>query len=123
MNFSTGLWDRFFGKKTTLEIPDQDGAIINRVVSIKWLSEMIRQGKITPVDNIILTHILDPLAKDGYVAEHWTIGEDVSQDSVDKFINTKTKELYAMVVYKNGEGSTYLLKKEKFDEVLNAYEY
>ncbi|MFC5651230.1 hypothetical protein ACFPYJ_19385 [Paenibacillus solisilvae] len=47
--FSVGLFDRLFGKKTTLEIPDGNGNIIKHNVTVKWLETMQKQGKISVV--------------------------------------------------------------------------
>lgn len=48
MKTSIGLWDRLFGKKVTMEIP-HEGTIVNRIVSKKWLDQMIEQGKMSTV--------------------------------------------------------------------------
>ena len=118
MKFSLGFLDQLFGEKITLELPDGNGKIVKRTVTKKWMDQMMNQGKMSIVTDVIRVHILDPLYEDGYKVENWTIGEDINQETVTNFQDPQTGDLYAIVVYENGKGKTMVLKKELFDDGL-----
>lgn len=134
MRTDMGLFDRLFGKKTTLQLPRQDGSIHEIKVTLRWLEEMERLGKISPVGGqTIKVHILDPQAglgqalglsddaldrlgitraPDVYRVEEWTIGEHISADEYKRFADPRTRELYVLLVYKAGKSSTRACPKE-----------
>ncbi|CCC86290.1 hypothetical protein PPM_p0140 (plasmid) [Paenibacillus polymyxa M1] len=60
--FSVGLFDRLFGKKTTLELSDGSGGIVKRTVTEKWLETMQEQGKISVVRESALDSISTEMA-------------------------------------------------------------
>ncbi|KAA8748205.1 hypothetical protein [Paenibacillus sp. UASWS1643] len=47
--FSVGIFDRLFGKKTTLELTDSKGSVVERIVTEKWLETMKEQEKVSVV--------------------------------------------------------------------------
>ncbi|MGE7828522.1 hypothetical protein [Paenibacillus sp. NPDC093718] len=55
--FSVGLFDRLFGKKTTLELSDGKGGMVKRTVTEKWLKTMQKQGEMSVVRESTLTSI------------------------------------------------------------------
>jgi hypothetical protein len=119
--FSVGLIDRLFGKRTTLEIPGGNGKIIKRTVTEKWLETMQKQGKMSIVTDIVRAHILDPMADEGYGVSYWKIGEYISAEQVDTFKDPETGDIYILVVYE-GEGAvTRIIKKEIFEQVFEEF--
>jgi hypothetical protein len=128
MRTDLGLFDRLFGRKTTLEVPLPDGGSRTIRVTERWLKEMVRLGKISPVGGQrITTHILDPRAGMGallglpdeevatlgqstaseiYRVEQWVVGEDVPAELYNRFRDPETGDLYILVIYKDGEPST-----------------
>lgn len=107
-----GIWDALFGKRITLNVPSDNG--VKQVqVTEKWFSKMEQDGKFTPVSTeTVNVNILDPIGKELHIVENWTIGKHVAKETYDKFIDSETKELYAMRRYKDGKVEVYLTKKE-----------
>lgn len=112
MKFYVGLWDLFFGEKVTLEVPGDDGDIIKRVVTKKWLEKMQSESKATRVSTVTV-HILDTT---GYSIEEWGIGTDVNAATVDKFRDPGTGNLYALSFYEGGKPKTIVLTKAQWEE-------
>ena len=46
MRADMGLFDRLFGEKAVVELPQPDGSVRKVKVSVRWLDEMARLGKI-----------------------------------------------------------------------------
>ena len=102
-----GLIDSFFGKKVTLNLTDEDGKPIKRVVSEKQLKQWEAEGKISVLPTIRV-HILDPM---GSHTADWQIGKDISQEIVTKARDPETGDLYALKVYEAGVPKTSVLPK------------
>ncbi|WP_018759608.1 hypothetical protein [Paenibacillus terrigena] len=60
--FSVGLFDRLFGKKTTLELSDGKGGIVKRTVTEKWLATMQEQGEMSVVRESAINSISSDMA-------------------------------------------------------------
>lgn len=52
MTYSTGLWDRLFGKRAELGGPVPDGTTRRVSVTEAWLDKAVAEGKITPSDQV-----------------------------------------------------------------------
>ncbi len=113
MRFSTGLLDYLFGEKVTVEVPGDDGQVIRRRVTRKWLAKMEQDGKARRIEGDVVR--VQHLATDGYQVEHWVVGRDVSADDVQRFRDPKTGEMYAMSMFEDGKPTTYLLSKDKWE--------
>lgn len=127
MRFDVGLVDRLFGKKTTLELPGPGGTLRTVSVSVKWLEKMQLEGRITLAPpREVKVHILDPggplrvemglsgSSEEYYVAT-WIVGEDISEDQCERFIDRKTDAIYAMTVYEKGIPKTSIVHKDLWD--------
>ena len=113
MKFSVGFWDSIFGDKILLELPNSDGKIIKRKVSKRWLEKMKSEGQIKDID-AIRVHMIDP--DKGYTIGHWIIGKDIDEDTVNKFRDKNTGDLYAITYYENGEPKVSVMIKSLWDE-------
>jgi len=125
--FSVGLWDWLFGERVEIQL--QTGQ--SRSVTKKWIEKMEQSGKMKQIDDhLIRVHILDPSAglnhllsedtvrQGHYRQEFWTIGEDISEETVSTFRDSKTDSLYILMARRDGNDdvSPYILKKEIWDE-------
>lgn len=113
-----GLFDSLFGKKVTLEIPDQDGNIVKRKISKKMFDEMIAKGELHPSDTV-KAHILDP--NQGYYSADWVVGQDISEEHVEKFA-TPSSEIYVVVAYERGEPNVMITTKEIWDKQRSIFD-
>ena len=111
-----GIFNILFGKKVTLEIPDENGNIVKRKVSKKFLDECIEQGKVKP---IITVHILNPIK--GYYTAEYVVGEHIKKEEVDEFADSKG-DIYMCVYYEKGEPNWLLLKEKIWKEHKKVYE-
>lgn len=106
MKFDTGLWDRLFGERITLQVPGPHGQPREVSVTRKWLALQERQGSISPLHDVVPVSVADPFR--GCYEAVWKIGEDVDAATVKERTDPETGRLYAMVVYEQGEPKTYL---------------
>ena len=53
MKFSTGFIDGLFGKKTTIEMPQEDGTTREVPVTEAWLNKMQAEGKISMSEKLM----------------------------------------------------------------------
>lgn len=120
MKYSMGIWDRLFGEKVVLEIPDASGNIIKKKVTSRWFKHMQALEKVSLIPTVCV-HILDPLIPEPTTA-YYRIGEEITQEQVDKFLDSKTQAIYALIVYSNGEPRMYLVIKPVWDETKRAME-
>lgn len=110
MRTSMGFWDAVFGKRGALELPLPDGTTKTVKVTEKWLAEMQRQGKITPVNApVVIVHTITKLAGDredeslfSEGSEQWIVGRDIQKHEYDKVKDEETGDLYAFVMPEDG---------------------
>jgi hypothetical protein len=129
-----GLFDRLFGKKANIALPKPDGSVRQATVTVRWLREMERLGKISPVGaQTVKVHILDPQAGLGQAlglpdaqlqelgmstaveihrVEEWTIGKEISAEQYKKVHDLGTRDVYVMLVYDAGKPSTHFVRKD-----------
>jgi hypothetical protein len=135
MRFDMGLFDRLFGKKATVELPLPGGGVRRVRVSVRWLREMERQGKISPVSSkrAVKVHVLDPqaglgaalglteadaaglgitVAADSYRTEEWVVGEHISAEQYSSFREERTGDLFVFIIYRDGKRSTHVVRPE-----------
>lgn len=113
-----GILDFLFGKKVTLEIPDQNGNIVKRKISKKTFDEMIAKGDLKRADTL-KAHILDP--NKGYYSEDWVVGEDIPKEHAEKFA-TPLSEIYVVVAYESGERKVIVTTKEIWDKQRSIFD-
>ena len=113
-----GLFDFLFGKKVTLEIPDQNRNIVKRKISKKMFDEMIAKGDLKCADTV-KAHILDP--NRGYYSEDWVVGEDISKEHVEKFA-TPSSEIYVAIAYESGGPNIMITTKEIWDKQRSIFD-
>ena len=112
MQFSVGVFDAVFGKKVTINLTDPEGKPVQRVVTEKWLDKMAEEGKATPVvpDNVL------SVTEEEY-RTHWTIDKDVSQETVRKFRDEATGELYASLFFREGTPQVVVMTRASWEEL------
>jgi hypothetical protein len=141
MKTSTGFWDALFGERVTMEITLSNGSVKKVAVTKKWLKKMKSEGKVTPTSPLIVRvnifgskgdvpfdqfddfdDLMDAIWKpiDEHRIEYWTVGEQIAQEKYEKFLDPKTKELYAMTHYEDGELHTFLLQKDLWIKALDG---
>lgn len=88
-----------------------------------------KEKKLSNGDTVVV-NILDPMGgvsaydmyfngeQPGQLArkQKMIIGQDIPLDTCNKFLDSKTKEIYMMIVYKNGSPETYVMRKDKWLE-------
>jgi len=107
-----GLFGSLFGKKITVQLPDEQGRIVERKITKKMFDKLVTQGIIQEID-AVQAHILDPLK--GYYVSNWRLGEDIDRETADKFA-TENKQLYVAIAYEEGEPQTMVMKKEVWEK-------
>jgi len=144
MRTDMGFFDRLFGKKVTIQLPGPDGSVREVTVTARWVEEMERLGKMTPVaGQTVKVHILDPQAGLGgtlglsedeieefgmstavqtYRVEEWTIGERISAEQYRAFRDPGTRDVYVLLVYEAGKPTTHLVRKEIWNQARAAIE-
>ena len=141
MKTSVGFWDALFGERVTLEIPSSNGGINKVKVTKKWMNKMQCEGNMKQVSPpIIKVNILDPMGgvtfdqfddpeefvdalgepRDEHLIEYWTIGEQVPKDQYEKFLDPKSKELYAITEYEDGKPSRFLIQRNLWEQAREA---
>jgi hypothetical protein len=127
MKFSTGLFDSLFGKKTTLEIPQDDGTLKKVRVTEAWLKRMKNEGHFTiseVSDQVVNFHVL---GLNRIETQKLRVGTDIPKAKYEKLKDDESGDLYGMTVYKNGTQTTNVISKqmwkmakEQYDEIEEA---
>lgn len=118
MKTSVSFWDALFGERVTLEIPSSNGGVKKVEVTKKWMEKMECERKMKKVSSpTVKVNILDPY---GDRIEYWTIGEDMSKEQYEKFLDSKTKELYAITKYEDGKPSIFLIQRTLWVQARDA---
>ena len=134
MKTYVGLWDALFGVRTTMEFPSSTGGMKRVSVTMKWLEQMQRERKITPISQPMVrvnifdnrsgltpeqieemepTQLMDTwLERSPFIVEHWTVGIEVPEEMHRKFLDPETEELYAIRQYENGEPRVCLVRRD-----------
>lgn len=121
MRFSVGILDSLFGKRITLETADEKGTIIKREVTKKWLEKMEQEGKMSTINKpLIKVHMLHVL--NGYKVLYWTIGEDIDENTVHKYKDPKTDDIYATTYFENGDPRVMVLNKQLWEDARTKME-
>jgi hypothetical protein len=139
MKTSVGFWDALFGKKAKMELPLPNGEIKKITVTMKWLEKMKHEGKMKEISTrTVKVNILDPMAgvsindlEDGIFnnpgnpqndirIEFWTIGDRIPEEQYQKFLDSETKELYAITSYDDGKPSTFLVQRSLWETTRKA---
>lgn len=115
VRFSVGLLDKLFGEKVVVTLPQQDGTSRQRTVTRKWLERVEAEGKIQRQDAAGVP--VRMLGLTGYETEHWTIGEELTQEEYDHFFDQGAGAVHAMRMMREGSPVTYLLAKQQWLEM------
>ncbi len=110
-----GLFKNLFGKKIEITVTDENGISRAKQVLESDLKQWERDGKISMMKTIKA----NVAGLNGVRIEEWTIGVDVSKESIDKFADKTTGELYVGEHYKKGEPIQYLMMKDAWEDYKN----
>jgi hypothetical protein len=116
MKFSTGFFDGLFGKKTTLQVPQEDGTTRQVPVTEAWLKKMEAEGTISMSEkpsNTVPFHVIGP---DGSETRHLRVGVDIPDAQYQKLKDPNTGALYGLTVYESGTPKTAVIGKTIWDQ-------
>ena len=113
MKMALSLWDYLFGREVTIELPGPDNELIQRKVTKKWIESKQREGNMVKTD-VVRVHVLHVIS--GVTIQHWSIGEDIDAEAVEKFRDSESGAIYAMVHFENGEEVTHLMAKHLWED-------
>jgi len=122
MKYHTGLFDKLFGKKVTLRVPQDDGSTKELSVTEAWLSKMEAEGKVGIEDlssKKIPFHVIGP---DGSETRQLTVGEDIPHAQYEKLADPETGDLYGIMVYENGSPRTNVVSKPMWGQVKSQFD-
>jgi len=106
----------FFGKKIEVEVPDGKGGRRKVRISQKQLDQWIAEGHLSGPKTVCEVHILDALEGDRTV--EWIVGEEVDQDTYERF-KDRNGDLFVVVVYRKGEPEVSVTAREVWESMKN----
>ncbi|OAB45987.1 hypothetical protein [Paenibacillus glacialis] len=115
MKTSVGVWDSLFGKKVELELKNDKGNTVKRKISEKLYNQLLMEDKIEEIVNAVIFNTMNGLLSEVI----YKIDEEISMESYKKFKNIDTGKIYIIEYYEEGELSSMILTKEKFEETLS----
>jgi hypothetical protein len=121
VKFSTGFFDGLFGKKTTLQVPQDDGTTREVPCTEAWLKKMQDEGTTKmsekPSDTVIF-HVIGP---DGSETRHLRVGTDIPSAQYQKLKDPRTGALYGLTVYDNGSPKTTVIGKQIWEQAKTQF--
>lgn len=115
MEFSTGFFDDLFGKKITLQVPQDDGTIRDVSATEAWLKKMQAEGKLSISEAPPATVPLHVIGPDGSETRQLRVGADIPDVQYKELADPKTGALYGLTVYKNGIPETSVIPKHLWE--------
>ena len=114
VKFSTGFFDGLFGKKTTLQVPQDDGSIRDVPVTVAWLKKMEADGiaKISKSETVPF-YVSGP---DGSETKHLKVGVDIPEAHYKKLADPETGALYGLTFYESGTPTTNIVPKHVWEQ-------
>lgn len=116
MKFSTGFFDGLFGKKTTLQVTQDDGTTRDVPVTEAWLEKMQAEGKIDMTEAPSDTVPFYITGTDGSETRQLRVGTDIPEEQYKKLADPKTGALYGLTVYENGVPRTNVVPKHIWEQ-------
>jgi hypothetical protein len=111
-----GLFNKVFGKKVEVTLTDKDGISRTKQILKSDLNKWERDGKLSRMKTIKA----NVAGLSGVRTEKWTIGIDVPKESVDKYADKLTGELYVGEHNEKGEPIQYLMMKDAWEDYKNT---
>jgi hypothetical protein len=123
MKTAVGFWDSLFGERITVELPLPDGTIRSVRVTKKWLQDLEGRKLARNVTaTTVRVNILDPLGRlhsndaSDVRIEYHVIGKTISEEQYAQFVDSETKELYAIVSYEDGKPPRFFLERALWEK-------
>jgi len=131
------FWDKLFGKRVSFDLPMPDGSVKKMRVTMKWLEKIQKQRLMKDVTSeMVKVNILDPtggISQENYEdptqfieslleqkeiqrVEYWRIGDRVTQEQYDNFLDSETGELYAITTYEDGKPRTFITQRSMWEQ-------
>ncbi|HVZ00963.1 MAG TPA: hypothetical protein VHA35_15760 [Dongiaceae bacterium] len=120
MKFSMGLSDALFGKKLTVEVPQEDGTVRRIQVTEKWLRDAEASGKLVPVQaapTVTTVHVVSPY---GLRDIEFVVGEDIPEDRYEQLVDRETNALYALEVFRDGVPEMTIVRRDFWKKACEA---
>lgn len=142
MKTYVGLWDLLFGERVTLDFPLEDGGVKNIEATKKWKDKMEHEGKLSqtstptvkvnildsriggiPTDKIkSMDDLMGAISAPSNMTqiEHWTIGEKISKEEYDEYLDPKSNELYAIRGEQDGRRFRRMMTRDLYEQTLKS---
>ncbi len=127
MMYCVSVVDALFGKRTLLELPSSDGTARRVKVTERWLGDMACQGKVHPVEGVlVIAHIIDPAAMGRlmftpagptplWFTRLWTIGRDLTLQEYQRWRDPETGRLYSYLRTEKGRTVIQLVERRRWE--------
>ena len=109
---SVNLWDALFGERVEVRLKTSSGVRVVRVTR-RWLERMEAQGLFGPERVGVVAHIID--VDNSTIEEIWTLGEDISDEDHERWLDPETETVYAMRYLNDGYLVQRFLTKRVWD--------
>ena len=122
MKFRAGFFDGLFGKKATMQVPQDDGSTKEVSVTEAWLKKMEAENVISIFDkppDAVPFHIIGP---DGSETRQLHVGVDIPYVQYQKLKDPNTGALYGLTHYDNGTRKTIVIGKTIWDQTRARFE-
>lgn len=110
-----GFFKDLFGKKVEITVTDENGISRTKQVLKSDLEQWERDGEISKMKTIRV----NIAGLNGVRIEEWTIGIEAQKESIDKFADKSTGELYVGEHYKEGEPIQHFMMKDAWEDYKN----
>ena len=116
MKFSTGFFDGLFGKKTNLQVTQDDGTTKDVPVTDAWLKKMQAEETVSMLEkpsDTVPFHVIGP---DGSETRQLRVGVEISDAQYQKLKDPNTGALYGLTVYESDTPKTNVIAKKIWDQ-------
>lgn len=121
MKFTTGFFDGLFGKKTILQVPQDDGTTRESPVTEASLKKMQAEGKISMSEAHSDTVPFYVIGPDGSETRRLRMGTDIPEAQYKKLADPQTGALYGLTVYEAGTPKTNVIPKHIWEQAKTQF--
>ena len=79
----------------------------------------VKVNILDPMGGHELEDFLEAIDTNIYQIKQWIVGEDVSRELYEKWVDPKNKELYLLTVYKQGNRERYFTTRQLWHDTYN----
>lgn len=110
-----GLFNKLFGEKVEVNYTDQNGTNRTKKVSKSDLDQWKSEGKMTELKTVKV----NIAGINGVRIEKWTEEVNVPKETIDKFLDNSTGELYVGEYFEKGEKKQVVMKRDQWEGFKN----